>query len=393
LYNFAYYLKKRFALYPGQLEPVSAAFLADHYRARRNARGPFRASVDWLVGAGFRAWVPFRAKKVAKRFGLSREWARKATRIGRARFADPNDIALFRIESADELDHWMRRYEAAGVSKIINPHNWRPDCVLADKVAFARRCAEHGIAHPALLATIDGGVPTVIAVPAISEIVLKPNVGEGGSGVQVLDVPDAARADNAAFAAFLAPHAKGLRGTWLVQQRLTNHPDMADIAINALATVRLTTVFNEHGEPEVVTSVLRFPSKSESRVDNIKAGGLMAPIDPVTGTLGAACRGRGVEEFERHPISNAAVAGRVLPNWNEAVSLGKRAHREAFPEYTLVGWDVALTADGPVILEGNGKPCLIVAQRAPRKGLGATRFGELLRYHLERAHGPEANHG
>jgi glutathione synthase/RimK-type ligase-like ATP-grasp enzyme len=387
LYNFAYYLKKRFAIYPGQLEPVSAGFLADHYRARRKARGPVRAGLDWLIGAGFRAWVPFRANTVAKRFGLDRAWAKQASKIGRERFADPNDIALFRIQSADELDQWMRRYEAAGISKLINPANWRADCVLADKVAFARRCAEHGIAHPALLATVEGDVPTILELPQIAEIVLKPNVGEGGSGVQVLDVPEAARADSAAFAAFLAPHTKGLRGTWLVQQRLINHPDMSDIAINALATVRMTTVFDEHGAPEVVTSVLRFPSKADSRVDNIKAGGLMAPIDPATGTLGAACLGRGIEEFERHPISGAAIAGRVLPNWDEAVALAQRAHREAFREYTLVGWDVALTADGPVILEGNGKPCLIVAQRAPRKGLGATRFGELVRYHLERAHG------
>jgi glutathione synthase/RimK-type ligase-like ATP-grasp enzyme len=387
LYNQLYYLKKSFALYPGTTAPVSAAFLADHYRERRRRRGPLRAAVDWIAGTAFKAWVPFRARAVARRFGLDDAWVRKATRIGRERFADPNDLALFRIQSADEMDQWMRRFEAASVSKLINPHNWRDDCVLADKVAFARRCGEHGIAHPALLATITGGEVTVHAQPEEPEIVIKPAAGEGGSGVSLLDVPEAARSDPNAFAAFLAPHAKGLRGTWIVQQRLVNHPDLADLAINALATVRLTTMRNEQGEPEVVTTVLRFPSKAESRVDNIKAGGLMAPIDPATGTLGTACRGRGVEEFERHPVSNAPVAGRVLPHWREAVALARRAHREAFPEYTLVGWDIALTKDGPVILEGNGKPCLIVAQRAPRKGVGATRFGELVRFHLDRANG------
>jgi glutathione synthase/RimK-type ligase-like ATP-grasp enzyme len=385
LYNQLYYLKKSFALYPGTSEPVSAAFLADHYRVRREKRGPLRASVDWVAGKLFRAWVPFRAKKVAKRFGLDAAWTKRATQIGRARFADPNDIALFRIQSPDELDQWMRRYEAAGVSKLINPHNWHPDCALADKVAFAQRCAEYGIAHPALLATVVDGKLDVREAPAGPEVVLKPNAGEGGSGVQVLEVPADARADGAEFAAFLAPYTKGLRGTWLVQPRLINHPDMADLAINALATVRLTTMFNERGEPEVVTSVLRFPSKAESRVDNIKAGGLMAPIDAQTGILGTACRGRGIEEFDSHPISGAPVAGRVLPHWDDAVALAKRAHRDAFSEYTLVGWDVALTDDGPMILEGNGKPCLIVAQRAPRRGIGSTRFGELVRYHLERA--------
>ncbi len=387
MYNSLYYLKKGFALYPGRTDPVSANFLADHYRVRRGQRSSLRVGLDWLVGTAFQAWVPFRARSVARRFGLGNDWVRRATAIARARFADPNDLALFRIEAPDELDQWMRRYENAAISKLINPHNWRPDCVLADKIAFERRCSEHGIAHPPLLATVLGGRVTVRERPAGGEIVLKPAAGEGGSGVRLLDLPDAARSERGGFAKFLARQADGLRGAWMVQPRMMNHPDMADIAINALATVRLTTMFNEHGEPEVVTSVLRFPSREDSHVDNIKAGGLMAPVDPQTGVLGAACRGRGVEEFERHPVSGAPIAGRVLPSWSEAVALAQRAHREAFSEYTLVGWDIALTADGPMILEGNGKPCLIVAQRAARRGIGATRFGELVRYHLAQANG------
>jgi hypothetical protein len=387
VYNALYYLKKSFALYPGRIEPVSAQFLADHYRIRRCERSAWRAGIDWLVGTAFQAWVPFRARRVARRFGLGSEWVSRATAIGRARFADPNDLALFRIEAPEDLDHWMRRYESAPLNKLINPRNWRPDCVLADKIAFERRCTEHGIAHPPLLATIVDGRVTVRERPRDREIVLKPAAGEGGSGVRVLEVPEMAQSERGGFAKFIAREAEKLRGAWVVQPRLVNHPDMADLAINALATVRLSTMLNERGAPEIVTSVLRFPSSEEARVDNIKAGGLMAPVDPRTGVLGAACRGRGVEEFERHPVSDAPIAGRVLPDWNDAVALTQRTHREAFPEYTLVGWDIALTVEGPTILEGNGKPCLIVAQRAARRGMGATRFGELVRYHLARANG------
>lgn len=382
MYNSLYYLKKSFAIYPGRTEPVSAKFLADYYRTRQTSRGPLRACVDWLVGSAFLSWVPGRARQVARRFGFDDAWARKATTIARERFADPNDIALFRIQSPDQLDDFMRRFESAAISKRINPANWRPDCVLADKLAFERRCAEHNIPHPPLLATVSDGRVTVRQQPQTSEIVMKPAAGEGGSGVRVVEIPESDRGD---FAGFLAREAKGLKGTWLVQPRMFNHPDMADIAINALATVRMTTMFNEQGEPEVVTSVLRFASREDLRVDNIKAGGLMAPVDAETGVLGPACRGRGIEEYDRHPASGATIAGRTLPNWPEAVALAKRAHLEAFPEYTLVGWDVVLSGDGPLILEGNGKPCMIIAQRAPRRGVGATRFGELIRYHLAKA--------
>jgi hypothetical protein len=35
-----------------------------------------------------------------------------------------------------------------------------------------------------------------------------------------------------------------------------------------------------------------------------------------------------------------------------------------------------------VLIEGNGKPGVLMPQRAARKGLGAGRYGQLLAYHL-----------
>ncbi|MFC0308045.1 hypothetical protein ACFFIH_27215, partial [Rhizorhabdus histidinilytica] len=99
-YDRLYYLRKAWPLFPGIVRPVAAPFLAPHYAERRAARDRLRAAVEAGVGLGFHLWIPRRAARVQRRFGLVDAWRRRAIAIARARFADPNDIALFRIEEA-----------------------------------------------------------------------------------------------------------------------------------------------------------------------------------------------------------------------------------------------------------------------------------------------------
>jgi hypothetical protein len=54
------------------------------------------------------------------------------------------------------------------------------------------------------------------------------------------------------------------------------------------------------------------------------------------------------------------------------------------PERVLVGWDIALTEDGPVVLEGNSFADVLIPQRVYRMPLGHMRMGELLNFHLGR---------
>jgi hypothetical protein len=378
----AYKIKKAFGIFPGVVAPISADFLADHYRARRRERSVLRATLDAVIGTAFKIWVPVRARKVAARYGLGSDWAREAARIGRERFADPNDIALFRVGRGEELGSFMRRFEYSAISKRINPACWRDDCALADKIRFYARAAEHELPHPEVFATVRAGRARVSTVPPPGSLAMKPADGEGGGGFRVIEWSGG---DASAFARIVSGQNGLGRSDWVVQARLHPHPALGGIALAALPTARLTTIRNEAGEPELVTSVLRFPSIENILIDNIKAGGLMAPIDPETGRLGAACRGKRAGEIQRHPATDAAIVGLQLPDWDSAKQLVARAHRDAFPEYSMVGWDVAFTSNGPVLIEGNGKPCIVVAQRATATGIGATRFGALISYHLARA--------
>lgn len=379
-----YRAKKLYSIYPGVVTPVSGTFLAGHYARRRQTRSAPRAVLDAIVGLAFLAWIPHRARGVQRRFGLSDGWRERAVRIARARFADPNDLALFRIDEAGELDGYIRRFEDAGLNKRINPLAWTPDCALADKIRFYERCAAHGVAHPQVVATIVNGRVRVLAPVAGRSLLLKPARGEGGRGVRFLDP---APEEEGAFAQWLDRECKGLRGPWLVQTRIVPHGDLRDIALNALPTARITTILNETDRPEVVNAVLRIPSDPAAVVDNMKAGGLLCAINLPDGGLGIACKGYGGGDYQAHPVTGAVLPGRAVPDWAAAMALVIDAHGRAFADYALIGWDVGFAPEGPVLIEGNGKPGVLMPQRAGRRGLGGGRYGELLAWQLARREG------
>jgi hypothetical protein len=77
-----------------------------------------------------------------------------------------------------------------------------------------------------------------------------------------------------------------------------------------------------------------------------------------------------------------------LPHWDEVKALAVRAHA-AFAGRLMIGWDIAITEDGPVVIEGNRGPDMDLMQRFMETGFCSHhRFGELIAHHLmERGYG------
>jgi len=380
-----YRLKKWYAIYPGFVEPICADILAAHYEARRRARTLPRAALDCLVAALFQLWVPARAWQVQKRYALTPEWRRGITPLARRRFVDPDDIALLRIAGEHELATVIRRYEFAGLNKCFNPAGWRRDCALADKWRFFERCRSAALPHPIVYGCRRGGAWAHLTAPVGEEIAVKRLGGSGGRGFRLLRAPTGAARSDAAWRAWL--DATLPAGEWLVQERLCNHRDLAELVLNALSTTRITTMLDEKGRPEITGALQRFAARPEAVVDNATSGGFVAPVDPGSGRLRKAYLGRSRgdirAEWARHPLTGGRIEGVALPGWESVCALVLDAHARAFPEYTMIGWDVAITPGGPVLIEGNCKPNIITNQRAARCGAGAERTGVLIRHHLQ----------
>lgn len=292
---------------------------------------------------------------------------------------------IFRLHSGGEdAPAYLQRSETkAGIYPLLRRGVWTE---LNDKKIFADFCGENGIECVPYLLYLDGSeCPS--SLPDC-DLFVKPASGRGGRGAERWDRGSAGHyvgADGQVGAEKLLQHLqdRAERCAILVQRRVEPHSELAELTSGALPTIRVTTCLNERREPEVVSGVFRMAVGGNRTVDNLHAGGIAANVGLDDGVLSIASN-LGMDAklgwLERHPDTNAPIVGRTLPLWDETKALAIRAHR-SFADRVLVGWDIAITDEGPVIVEGNSSPDLDILQRFGTP-VCRSRFGDLLAWHL-----------
>lgn len=294
---------------------------------------------------------------------------------------------LYRFETKAALYPTLRKYLSSKSSTEA----------LSDKAIFAEHCRKHGVAAVTALGTmrkgqlkrLDGGKD---GLPHC-DLFLKPIRGAGGRGASrwiygqdgLYRGNQGTEFDEAGLIDYLAELSK--TEAYVIREFVSNHPDLTDLAGGVLSTVRIVTCLDEAGHPEVMHAVLRVASKPGVVVDNFHAGGVAAAIDLETGILAQATN-MGMlansQWWDRHPVNGAPISGRTLPMWDEVMRLALRAHA-IFEDHVAIGWDIAICAQGPLLVEGNKSPDLDILQRVCRQPLGNARFGRLFLHHIERA--------
>lgn len=295
---------------------------------------------------------------------------------------------------------YIHRYETkGGIFRLLRAYLGGEGKPLNDKFLFHMMCNDHGLPAPSLVMVLrDGGIEGGEQRLPEADLFVKPPKARGGIGGERWDWVGGGRyrshaGEERTEAELLERLAELSREKpKLVQRRLYNHPDVAELSAGALSTCRLMTVLNEKGEYEAVLAIFRTSADPSSPVDNYHAHGLVAAVDLETGELGPASGGGTlgipkVSEMMRrdtHPITGAQITGSRLPFWSEAKSLAERAHA-AVPGLPIVGWDIAFTPDGPVIVEGNSGPDVDVMQFAPGEPIGDTRAAAALAHLVRQA--------
>ena len=189
-------------------------------------------------------------------------------------------------------------------------------------------------------------------------IFVKPSFGVGGKGIAVFERENGGFTERETGRTLDAELLESLSGEdCIVQEGVRQHPLLDAIYPHAVNTFRIVTRLRD-GRAEAVFSLLR-TGRGGMRIDNASKGGLYLRIDD--GVLAASALADDRSLYAEHPDTGFRFGGYRLPMWDE-VKAFTLAAAEKYAPIEYIGWDVAYSADGPVMIEGNNGPGVEIIQ-------------------------------
>lgn len=244
----------------------------------------------------------------------------------------------FAILSRDERATYMTHPVSNQLSQKFDHPDFR--YIFQDKIEFDRVFAEH--LHREWMVVADGNAAEVRAfAERLGTIVTKEPVGQAGTGVHRYH---AAEIDD--WDAF----HRGLlqRGELLIEEVILQHPDLAAVCPGTVNTTRITAFFD--GErTHILAMAQKFGRGAVS--DQMTFGGFYTMLDENGHAVGPGYDSHG-HVHEVHPDSGFVIGDFQLPMMDEVRAFIDRVAR-VVPQVQYVGWDVVVTPDGPVLVEGN----------------------------------------
>lgn len=99
-------------------------------------------------------------------------------------------------------------------------------------------------------------------------------------------------------------------------------------------------------------------------VDNLVRGGIGCAVDTKTGIVCSDGFDHDLKTYEKHPVSGLTFRGFAIPHWDKLLDTVSKASVlcEKNGDGHWIGWDVAITPQGAVIIEGNWNQGLTLIQ-------------------------------
>lgn len=173
--------------------------------------------------------------------------------------------------------------------------------------------------------------------------ILKPIISSLGKGIRKVETT---LENSILLKELLKEYSNG----FVLEELINQSEDLSLLHPQSVNTLRVHTILTEGGEVIVFKPYLRM-GRGASIVDNAGSGGIFTSVDFESGIITKAVDESGNSYYE-HPDTKVNLIGFKIPKWREAIELSKNLAM-IVPQNRYTGWDLALTNDGWVMVEGN----------------------------------------
>jgi len=288
------------------------------------------------------------------------------------RFGEINDnYYLYGFEQKMSKKRWKDYLPYISFKNIRNRYNRRKQIgeyhadytvILKDKFLFNRMLVSLGFPTPKVIALCSEGTlhwldsrrtaePEEITELEGKRVFCKSILGECADGVFPLRIKNGK--------IYLHGEETDIKeilertdGSFILQEEIIQHPEMSRLFPNSVNSMRIIS-FHRKTEPEILYALLR-TGTGENTSDNWAVGGLLGMIDMETGKLDNKFLykpGFGTSRTE-HPDTGVVFADFRIPFLDRAMDMARELHSYLYGVKSI-GWDVAISEEGPVFIEGN----------------------------------------
>jgi hypothetical protein len=323
-------------------------------------------------GYGSKSYFPESEKKSKRQ--IYRELVRTAWKWGRINPVEGTYFA-FGLDRCDrKLTDYVFLEEFGKVKDALNSYSYDYNAILNNKIFTNIILRSWDLPVPELIGRIEklDGI-LYLAKNGLSELLqeylakndirgfCKPLAGTGGHGAfQLVSRGGRLFADTAEIS--WEDLEKRIIPPMTFEELVCQHDMLSALHPSSINTIRIMTVRSAVNEIMVLGAFQRIGCGGRS-VDNAHSGGVFVPISPEGRLMdiGHFKPGFGTTARE-HPDTHIVFAGYRLPFFSESITLAKRVHSHISDVHS-VGWDIAVTLQGPLIIEANADWDVLMLQQ------------------------------
>lgn len=289
-------------------------------------------------------------------------------------------------KTAGNINHYVDDKVYLKIAKdYYRPHG--KNTILEDKIVFQEHLKENNIPGTNLLAKLKKGkliiennnyLDAITIESKIKDltntyqsIFIKPTDTSGGSGILKVNNGDAFDLTNLSMSK-----------DYIIEQTLVQHEALDKINPYSINTLRVVTF--KIGEEVVIPNCMFRMGIGAAYLDNASAGGIFITYDIHSNKIGSTAYQlfrNGAKSYTKHPTSNFVFKNASLPYCEEVKALVTKAAK-SYDQIDSIGWDIAFTKDGPVIVEGNDSPHIVMMQVSSHGLLNSTIYKEVFKEYL-----------